>query len=78
MALCLSLLFALSYFKLLLPFFYGLIILQSTAGAFLGPAPGALVANIVGTFNGIGELESGVAAQFLGPAVAGGEEEALS
>lgn len=47
-AICLALLFVVSYFKLPLPFFYALILLQATAGAFFGPALGALVANIVG------------------------------
>jgi MFS family permease len=47
-ALCLLLLFVVSYAKLPLPFFYGLILLQATAGSFFGPALGALVGNIVG------------------------------
>ena len=46
-ALCLALLSLVSHYKLRLPYFYALILLQATAGAFLGPALGALVANLV-------------------------------
>ena len=46
-AVCLLLLFLASYFRAPLPFFYGLILLNATCGAFLGPALGALVTNVV-------------------------------
>lgn len=46
-AVCLALLALVSYLKLPLPFFYGLILLNATCGAFLGPALGALVTNVV-------------------------------
>ncbi|HEX8464679.1 MAG TPA: MFS transporter [Abditibacterium sp.] len=44
---CLFLLALTSWFRLPLPFFYGLILCNSICGAFLGPALGALVTNIV-------------------------------
>ena len=44
---CLLLLALASYFRLPLPVFYGLILLNATCGAFLGPALGALVTNVV-------------------------------
>ncbi len=44
---CLLLLAIASYLRLPLPFFYGLILLNATCGAFLGPALGALVTNVV-------------------------------
>ena len=46
-AACLMLLSLVSYLKLPLPFFYGLILLNAVCGAFLGPALGALVTNVV-------------------------------
>jgi len=46
-AICLTLLFFVSRSHAPLPLFYGLIGLQATAGAFFGPALGALVGNIV-------------------------------
>ena len=46
-ATCLLLLSIVSYLQLPLPFFYGLILLNSICGAFLGPALGALVTNVV-------------------------------
>ena len=46
-AACLMLLALVSYFRLPLPFFYGLILLNGICGAFMGPALGALVTNVV-------------------------------
>ena len=46
-ATCLVLLALVSYLKLPLPFFYGLILLNAICGAFLGPSLGALVTNVV-------------------------------
>ena len=46
-ATCLMLLALVSYLKLPLAFFYGLILLNGVCGAFLGPALGALVTNVV-------------------------------
>ncbi len=45
--LCLALLTLVSYFKLPVAFFYGLILLNGICGAFMGPALGALATNIV-------------------------------
>ncbi len=47
-SLCLGLLACVSYFQLALFYFYGLFLLLAVCGAFMGPAAGALVANIVG------------------------------
>ncbi|RYX84014.1 MFS transporter [bacterium] len=47
-AISLGLLACVSFLHLPLPFFYTLVLLLATCGAFLGPALGALVANIVG------------------------------
>ena len=46
-AFCLMLLALVSYLRMPLPFFYGLILLNAICGAFLGPALGALVTNVV-------------------------------
>ena len=46
-ATCLFLLALVSYLKLPVAFFYGLILLNSICGAFLGPSLGALVTNVV-------------------------------
>lgn len=46
-ALCLMLLALVSYLRLPLPFFYGLILLNGICGAFMGPSLGALVTNVV-------------------------------
>ncbi|MBW3637499.1 MAG: MFS transporter [Armatimonadetes bacterium] len=46
-AICLGLLSLISYFQAPLPFFYALILCNAICGAFLGPALGALVTNIV-------------------------------
>ena len=46
-ATCLVLLAIASNLQLPLPFFYGLILLNAVCGAFLGPALGALVTNVV-------------------------------
>ena len=46
-AICLMLLALVSYLKLPVAFFYGLILLNAICGAFLGPALGALVTNVV-------------------------------
>ena len=46
-ALCLALLALVSFFELPIPLFYGLILLNGICGAFMGPALGALVTNVV-------------------------------
>ncbi len=46
-AICLAMLALVSYFRLPVPFFYGLVLLNGICGAFMGPALGALVTNVV-------------------------------